>query len=453
MSAGWWRPATAAAALALGALAGLAPPGAAASDGNAGDGTGSGSAVEISVTIPATGDRNTTTGQLRWGINTEAGSGSFFGGCNFLSAGVPGNSGSSRPWTAADGFYSPQSGNVTIQKPTSSGSWETSTWNDRCQDPAGRAVGTGPAEKGTGAQVVFGSGSGRVDVAAGTAQLGWEGSFSVVFYGGLTYWWATDPQLNIANGKGTLTATASGYGSDRANAAKWVELAPTTITLATLSNVELGANGITAIPDYRGVATTPGADGPAQARTGADWGAFPQDFIDFQGNTGQQAYWYSSGGLRDYAKPALPLYVSYDAANPVPVQPPAVTPPEAAPGTGSASGQDPRPTAVGPAPVPRTDAAAPTVLPAVAGPVTAVAAAATWLGNSLIPPATAQDLVNLRDTFLWALAGLLALAGIAVLGFRRGWLVLPGTKRPPAAVRGGASGKPSHPVNASTEEP
>ncbi len=54
--------------------------------------------LDISVTVPSattapgTGDPFTVSNaSFRWGINAEAGSGAFFGGCNFLSAGVVGD--------------------------------------------------------------------------------------------------------------------------------------------------------------------------------------------------------------------------------------------------------------------------------------------------------------------------------------------------------------------------
>ncbi|MDR0366341.1 MAG: hypothetical protein LBH68_05895, partial [Bifidobacteriaceae bacterium] len=50
--------------------------------------------------------------------------------------------------------------------------------------------------------------------------------------------------------------------------------------------------------------------------TGADWGSFPQDFVDFQMLTGQSSYWYSSGGAADAKKPAKELAVSWTISTP-----------------------------------------------------------------------------------------------------------------------------------------
>jgi hypothetical protein len=67
-------------------------------------------------------------------------------------------------------------------------------------------------------------------------------------------------------------------------------------------------------PDYLGVTVNVGATGTAQATSGANWGSFPQSFVEFQQLTGQSSYWYSSGGARDAAKPAAPLTVSLTTA-------------------------------------------------------------------------------------------------------------------------------------------
>ncbi|MHA7272169.1 hypothetical protein ACX80Z_01930 [Arthrobacter sp. TMT4-20] len=396
--------------------------------------------VNISVIIPDSGPQATSNGQLRWAINTEAGSGAFFGGCNFLSAGVPGDTGSSRLWSADDGFYRAQDGNVSIQKPDSAGGWKRASWATKCLDPTGRAVGTAPSEQGTGAQLVMDEGVGAVDLVEGTAELQWQGTFSVVFYGGLTYWWATDPQLSVVDGEGTLSATLSGYGSDMNDTSKWTELSPTRVVLATLSDVELGATGISVLPDYRGIEIVPRGGGTAQVREGEHWGGFPQSFVDFQGETGQQAYWYSSGGVRDNVKPAAPLYISYDANKPVPVVIPEETAFSAttgsaveAPSAGSSS--DTRgPAAAVPQPaVPFSGAPAGMAQDLANSVQAAVQLMGTWLGTGLIPAPLARALADHRDAFLWALSALFVLAAATFIGFRRGWLVLPGTRKTPTA--------------------
>ncbi|WP_448059556.1 hypothetical protein [Cellulomonas hominis] len=263
--------------------------------------------------------------ELRWGFSNEAGSGAFFGGCNFLSAGAAGDTGSSRLWTQADGFYQTQAGNVTVVKPDAGGVYTQPTWATKCQTPAGTPVSAASTTSNSGNQVVFGNGTGHVDLAAGTASVAWDGDVTVVFYGGLTYWTASDPVLTVAaDGTGTLSATASGYGADMTDTTKWVALTPTQITLANLTGVQLGEDGLTVTPDYLGVAVSTGAGTPQPAQDASNaafWGSFPQDYVDFQVQTGQSSYWYTSGGSRDAAKPALPLAVAWDAEAPAPVSP------------------------------------------------------------------------------------------------------------------------------------
>lgn len=88
--------------------------------------------------------------------------------------------------------------------------------------------------------------------------------------------------------------------------------------------------GFTVTPEYLGV-TYPGTGGegdagdsrvggedgnptqqaPESAENEAHWGSFPTDFIDFQDETGQFSYWFSSGGQRDPFKPTEPMTIAY----------------------------------------------------------------------------------------------------------------------------------------------
>ncbi|RIJ70316.1 hypothetical protein D1871_19615 [Nakamurella silvestris] len=283
--------------------------------GQAGADTVTVPARSAAVAAPTTGSAvNDAT--FTWGLNRESGSGAFFGGCNFLVAGKAGNTGSSRLWSQADGFYRAAQGNVSIEKAAAGGTFTAPDWASKCKDADGTTVTTGN-NKATGNRVVITHGTGTVDPAANTASITWDGDFSVVYYGGLTYWSASDPTLTVnADGTGKVTATASGYGADMNDPDKWVPLAPTTVELATLSGVQVGPGGISVTPDYLGVAIT-NSSTPQPARTAANesyWGAFPQSFVDFQVKTGQAAYWYASGGARDTAKPADTLGIGYTIA-------------------------------------------------------------------------------------------------------------------------------------------
>ncbi|NQX34451.1 hypothetical protein [Herbiconiux sp. VKM Ac-2851] len=261
-----------------------------------------------------------TDASFTWGLSNEAGGGAFFGGCNFLSAGTAGDTGSSRVWTEADGFYSASSGDVSIVKPDATGALVPASWATKCQTPAGTPVSAASTSSLTKNAVVFGGGTGTA-AADGSVEVSWNGSFTVAFYGGLTYWTASDPVLTLdAAGNGELTATASGYGTSMEDQTQWVPVAAQEIVLADIAGASVGDEGLTVTPAYLGVPVT--TSGTPQATTGASWGSFPQSFVDFQGLTGQSSYWYSSGGSRDAAKPASPLAVDWTVEGAV------VTPPE-----------------------------------------------------------------------------------------------------------------------------
>lgn len=409
--------------------------------------------IDVSVRIPGSASQadefEVKDAEFRWGLNLEASSGAFEPGtCNFLSAGVAKDSGSSRHWGESEGLYTAESGNTRIEKPDSSGTWGIDSWANRCKDAAGRTVGTSIAEPGTGAQVVIGAGEGFINANKGTAEISWAGSFTLAMYNGRTYWSASDPVLEVANGKGTLRATVSGFGSDMNDTSKWDQLPATKVTLAVLPNVTLGNEGIVTDPAYRQVKV----HGVDQVRSGENWGSFPQDFVTFQSTTGQGAYWHSSGGLRDAAKVATTLYISYTPENSVaPSTPPRTLDPDASEtsGTGGQTGTVTSPdqnsapdfdhgtgsstgSVIGTGGSTGTTPGGGTVTasdPLPMGTVLAAAAAmnaANWLGSSLIPDAV-ELAKNYRNILLWSLAGVLGLLSIAWVGFRRGWLVLPFT--------------------------
>jgi hypothetical protein len=406
------------AALAAGLLLGTAPVASAAAAGD--------DQIDITVTVP---DRSglpftVSDAALRWSINTEMGSGAYFGGCNFLMAGIPGadgDAGSAKVWSATDGLYRAMAGDVRVEKPGPDGTFAPATWANRCQDRDGTTVTTGNG-RSTETQVVLEGGTGRVDPGTGTATIRWTGTFSVVMYGGMTYWWASDPVLTVAaDGSARVTATAGGFGTDMADQSTWERLDPTTIVLAELRGVDVAADdrGVSGLPAYLGVAVQAPAGSVPQDRRSAGWGAFPQSFVDFQGRTGQAAYWYSSGGAADARKPATPLYVSYDADAPL-------TPADERPGAAPAGGASSL-TAAGNRVVPRVTApaasgvlAAADALPQVPG------VTATTVGRDLpgLVPGTDGAAAG-GERAAWGLTGLLLAGSGTVIGFRRGWLVLP----------------------------
>ncbi len=270
-----------------------------------------------------------------WGINQESNGGSYFGGCNFLSAGIAGDTRSARMWTQADGFYRSEDGNTTIVKPTADGSSLTRpTWASKCQTPTGDSVAgvvsaTSPRSH-TDSRVQIAGGSGTIDVSAGTAEITWQGSFTVAYYGGMTYWSASDPVLAIdADGTGRLTAQLSGYAADMDDPSIWAPLPARSVTLATFRDVEVSASGLSLRPDFLDVPIPAEIAGrnPQAVKTTANaawWGAFPSDFLRFQELTGQNSYWYTTEGGADSIQPRkvpTPLVVTVGAHAPAPIAP------------------------------------------------------------------------------------------------------------------------------------
>ncbi|NIH55241.1 hypothetical protein FHX76_003156 [Lysinibacter cavernae] len=281
-------------------------------------------------TTPVDVERTVSNAGFRWGINNEANGGAYFGGCNFLSAGTAGNTGASRVWSQADGFYSASSsnGNVRLEKPTAAGTWEAPTWGTKCLDRTGAAVTSNSTTSTTNTELVFTAGTGVVDPSTNSASISWKGSFTVAFYGGMTYWTATNPVLTVTDGVGTLTAIGSGYAADMDDASVWRELSPRMVTLGTLRGITVTHAGFTVSPEYVGVKNSLGGgrydQAPRTAENSAFWGSFPSDFVAFQIETGQSAYWYTSDGARDRAKIPVPLTVCFDMSNCAGTIPPAV---------------------------------------------------------------------------------------------------------------------------------
>jgi hypothetical protein len=270
--------------------------------------------------------KDVTDASLVWNLNDEQGGGAFNGSCNFLSAGTAGNTGSSRAWTKDE--YTPIAGNVRIEKPGRAGGWVTPIWQTTCLDRNGKAVTASNPASTSENRVRLSAGTGTFDAADGSGTISWDGSFTSAFYGGMTYWTASDPTLTVApSGTATLTADLSGYGASMNDASVWVPLeTKADQVIATFTGVDITADGFTATPAYRQVSINTGT-GVAQNSTGASWGSFPQQFVDFQNLTGQSSYWYSSGGLRDAAKIAGPVSLSFGAPAALPVDTaPVVTP-------------------------------------------------------------------------------------------------------------------------------
>ncbi|RUQ99063.1 hypothetical protein [Labedella endophytica] len=369
--------------------------------------------VPIDVTVPESTDPAAPTAgtvddaQLRWGLNRETSGGAFAGGCNFLSAGLAGDSGGARVWGADDGLYAAQSGDVEIVKATADGEWERASFATKCLDAAGNAVTAASTASSTDSQVVYTGGTGTF--GRDGVDLRWTGSFTVAFYGGMTYWSATDPVLELdASGNGRLTATLSGFGTSMEDMTKWEPIPGRTVVLAELRGAALLDTGFEILPEYLGVDAA-GAGQVARTDTNATyWGAFPATFLGFQKLTGQTGYWITSGGQRDPAKPATTLVVNAEA------EAPAIVPTTG--GSGTPSGAVPRNDVIaspraGSAPATTTDPPPPAML----------AAAQAWSSvqrgaAGLVPEATdlvAPLVLPLGGTVLAVLVGILSVLNMA----------------------------------------
>ncbi|SDQ61453.1 hypothetical protein SAMN04487847_2083 [Microbacterium sp. cf332] len=267
----------------------------------------------LAVTPASAADTNITDAVFHWGINAESNAAAFAPGTyNLLSAGIVSATSASDRVTSAN--WKQAEGNVEILKQQADGSYAAATFAGLRTDAAGTTITTGNGLN-SGHVVEIGAGTGVVDPVAGTAEIQWTGTFTSAYYSGMTRSWITDPHLSVAaDGTGIVTATLGGYGTSMDDPDKFEQLSPAEdVVIATLTGVEVDGDGFTVTPDYLGRTVTTGSGTP-QVTTGANAGAFPQPFVDFQVLTGQGSYWYSSGGAADARKPASPLSVSYTAA-------------------------------------------------------------------------------------------------------------------------------------------
>ena len=155
-------------------------------------------------------------------------------------------------------------------------------------------------------------GSGRVE-ADGSAQISWDSTFTVDYYGSLAPFTIEDPTLTVdAAGEGELTATLIGCATAM-GAPECVPFAPVPdAQIATFSGVSVNDLGeVTIDPDYVGVEVDTTGAKTAQNRTVAGWGAWPQDMVTFQIETGLSSFFYSSGSSADAEKPPLPFVVDF----------------------------------------------------------------------------------------------------------------------------------------------
>ncbi|GAA1982419.1 hypothetical protein GCM10009718_19540 [Isoptericola halotolerans] len=428
--------------------------------------------VTVTVTVPERPTAATlTNAELRWSVNPESVGANFYGGCNFLMAGRPGDdgdAGGSFVWGAGDsGLYRAAAGKVSVVRPGPADEPRV-RYATRCQAPDGTPLSMS-AENTSGAEVVVVGGKGVRD-DDGSLDVSWSGTFSVVYYGGLSYWWATDPRLVLdARGDGRLTAVVGGFGTDMADQTKWVPLRERRVSLATFTGGRIDASGLggTLAPDWCGVDVLSVAGDQLQRdETNRCWGAFPRNFVAFQQETGLSSYWYTSGGIRDRFKPPSPVAVSFDASrsvgSPTDDDPGGPGPGGPGPGGGTvgpgATGPDATGTGTDGSPgpagtVPSADVLAPATSPAAGLARDGVAATRALGAPGLFPPPVEDPFVlfpagaaatlgggtqglvpelpddgpSTGELLAYGITALATGTAATVLGFRRGWLVLPFT--------------------------
>ncbi|MDR0504258.1 MAG: hypothetical protein LBG70_00395 [Bifidobacteriaceae bacterium] len=425
--------------------------------------------IVIGLTIPErTGSQVTAGGRLEltnarldWGFNLETRGKSYFGDCNFLMAGRPGdngNSGAAKQWGLDDwgkNLYHSQVENTAVVN----NAGVPVSFDQRCLDSSGQMVRYNPANQSastyTETRVQMVGGTGWLDKQTGEAAIDWPGMFTVVYYDGLSYFWLEAISLTVAaNGAAELTATAAGYGMPR-EGGSWDRYPNSRVVLAsapksTSSDATEGAftspNALILKHAYqnRAITVPPGSAAQQLGANSSTPGAWHQSFVNFQAVTGLSSYWYSSGAAIDHRKPPDPLYISWDANDPVSQQTPTVNPstPSLNGGWQGGASQSENPTTSSAATTTKTvatasatatiDEAAPNaqVQPAGQGEAgVATANASLWpSANAQVAVKTTKNLVPQRltaaDTMIAAPAAiftLLATGTFALIAWRRGW--------------------------------
>ncbi len=166
----------------------------------------------------------------------------------------------------------------------------------------------------------------------GSAEVTWPATVSVNFYDGLVPFTMSDFALTVDKaGTGKLVANLSGYSGDMSDPDKPKEpVKPAkNVTVATFKNVVVNTEkGFTVAPEFAGVTVELPTGHTAQVRTG-NWGAWPQQFVDFHVSTGLAAYFYTTGGTFDKNKAPAGFAVGFENAIPqVPTNPVEPTQPE-----------------------------------------------------------------------------------------------------------------------------
>lgn len=256
--------------------------------------------------------------EFRWALNKQSSGPSHGPGLNFLSAGDISGAITGPNTVIAPSDWKATAGDITIEKRAANGSSAPATWDGVLTDQSGAAL-SASSSRYSGLEMVFTGGEGTVDPAGKTAEIEWDGTVSVLYYSGFVYLTISDPVLTVTPSRAVVTATLGGHRSDRADASEWTRMTPKKVTLATLDRDEVGLSdetGFSSQPEYRGVSYPRADSSTPQVKTGSDWGAFPESFLDFAKESGSGGFWYSTGGSSDATKVPSPIVVSWDSDNP-----------------------------------------------------------------------------------------------------------------------------------------
>lgn len=238
---------------------------------------------------------------LRWGMTNEANNKAHAPGTwNFFSAGKIPNPGKGGTTLKSDA-WDQESGDVSIEKRSGDG-YTDATWDGLSTDADGKTIESATSGRYSDHQFVFSNGKGVASPDGSKAQITWDGDVSVIFYSGMSFFYVSDPVLDVADGKGTLSGTLSGYRSSQADQSVWEEVDPCTVTLADLPSVALSEGTVEATPAFDDVKVSTKDFGDVT-------GSFPQSFISYHDKLGTAAFWHKSGSSTDKAKKALPLTI------------------------------------------------------------------------------------------------------------------------------------------------
>lgn len=290
---------------------------------------------------------------FEWDVNIESNIGALNGSCNYLSAGE--SDGSASTYNSVDG-------NATVVKLTADDTYEPiSNYTTRCNDKDGVKVPSN-GSRSLGQKVVYSNGVGTVNTVTGEAEISWQGTFSVTFYGSLLPFWLIDPSVQIdADGNGMLMADVGGYASTIENPDVRDIIDPVEdVVIGTFTGVDSANEGGVILDfDYESVEYTSLQGAPQLRPEDRVWGAWPSGFVDIMAQLGMGEFWYTTGTSTDRFKAPNPGVIGYGegtiptttTTTTIPVTVPSVTFP-------TTSTTTPRPTTTTTA-VPQTPAPAP----------------------------------------------------------------------------------------------